>query len=88
MRRHVWRMTQDEVRIAEALSGCSFAPHTGPKRFVRQLCAGDRQKPLTESHRAYLWAIAWSWRRQLPRELVQLAHRYTGGVGIRGKAAA
>jgi hypothetical protein len=48
----------------------------------------DRQKPLTERQRAYLWAIAWSGRRQLPRELVEMAHRYSGGVGIRGKAAA
>ncbi len=81
-------MTPDEIRIAEALSGCSFAPGTSPKRFVRQMCARDRQKPLTERQCTYLWAIAWSWRRQLTRELVDLAYRYSRGVGIRGKAAA
>jgi hypothetical protein len=78
-------MTPDEIRIAEALAGCSFCPGTSQKRFVRQMAARDRSRPLTERQRAYLWAIAWSWRRQLSRELVDLARRYSGGVGIRGR---
>ena len=76
-------MTPDEIQIAEALAGCSFAPGTTPKRFVRQMAVRDRQKPLTERQRAYLWAIAWSWHRQLPRDLVELARERSGGVGIR-----
>jgi len=78
-------MTPDEIRIVEALAGCSFCPGTSQKRFVRQMAARDRAKPLTERQRAYLWAVAWSWRRQLPRRLVDLAHEYSGGVGIRGR---
>ena len=49
------------------------------------MAARDRKRALTERQRAYLWAIAWSWRRQLPSELVDLARRYSGGVGIRGR---
>lgn len=78
-------MTPEEVRIVEALAGCSFVPGSSPKRFVRQLSGRDRSAPLTARQRAYLWATAWSWRRQLPRELVALAREKSGGVGIRGR---
>lgn len=78
-------MTADEIRIVEALYGCSFSPGSTQKRFVRQIFHRDRGKPLTERQQAYLWAIAWSWRRQLPGVLVKLAQQYSGGVGIRGR---
>lgn len=78
-------MTSDEIRIVEALALCQFAPGTSQKQFVRQMDGRDRTRPLTERQRAYLWAIAWSWRRQLPRCLADLAYRYSGGVGTRGR---
>lgn len=78
-------MTTDEIRIVEALYGCSFSPGSTQKSFVRQIFHRDRAKPLTERQRAYLWAIGWSWRRQLPRTLVEMACRYSGAVGIRGR---
>jgi hypothetical protein len=78
-------MTADEGRIVEALYGCSFSPGSSPKRFVRQMFHRDRARPLTERQRSYLWAIAWSWRRQLPRTFVEMAYRYSGGAGIRGR---
>ena len=78
-------MTPHEIRIAEALYGCSFRPGSSQKRFARQMYERDRSRPLTERQRAYLWAIAWSWRRQLPAPLVDLARAYSGGVGIRGR---
>jgi hypothetical protein len=78
-------MTADEICIAEALYGCSFCPGSTQKRFVRQMAERDHAKPLTDRQRAYLWAIAWSWRRQLPRPWVEMAFRYSGGVGIRGR---
>jgi hypothetical protein len=77
-------MTPDETRIIEGLSGCSFLPGSSQKRFIRQIFARDRAKPLTERQAAWLWAIAWSWRRQLPASLVDLARIYSGGIGIRG----
>ena len=77
-------MTPDEIHIAEALARCSFVPGSSPKRFARQMDARDRSRPLTDRQRAYLWAIAWSWRRQLPPDLVAMARKYSGGIGIRG----
>lgn len=76
-------MSPDELRIIAALADCSFAPGTSTKRFVRQM--SGRTTPLTDRQRAYLWAIAWSWRRQLSRELVALALQYSGGLGTRGR---
>ena len=76
-------MTPDEIAIAAALAACRFVPGSSPKRFVRQMAARDATKPLSERQAAYLWAIAWSWRRQLPQNLVALAHRYSSGLGIR-----
>ena len=78
-------MTPDEIAIVEALAGCRFLPGSSQKRFVRQMAGRDRVKPLTDRQRAYLWAIAWSWRRQLPRNLVVLAREKSGGMGIRGR---
>ncbi|MCL5742977.1 MAG: hypothetical protein M1541_03475 [Acidobacteria bacterium] len=80
-------MTPEEIRIVEALARCSFAPGTSPKRFVHQMAAraANSRSPLTDRQRAYLWAVAWSWRRQLPRALADLASEYSGGVGIRGR---
>ena len=78
-------MAPDEIRIAEALARCSFVPGSSPKRFARQIAARGHAKPLSDRQRAYLWAIAWSWRRQLPADLVALARKYSDGVGIRGR---
>jgi hypothetical protein len=78
-------MTPDEIRVVQALAGCSFVPGSSPKRFVRQLSVRDRAKPLSDRQRAYLWAIAWSWRRQLPHGLAVLARAKGGGVGMRGR---
>jgi len=78
-------MTPDEILTIDALSRCSFAPGTTQKRFVRQMSGRDRRRPLTDRQRAYLWAVAWSWRRQLPPDLVDLARQYSGGCGIRGR---
>ena len=80
-------MHPHEIEIVEALYGCRFVPGTSQKRFVRQMFARDTAKPLTERQRAYLWAIVWSWRRQLPASLVELARMYSGGVGLRRRAA-
>ena len=83
----MWRegiVTPDENAIAAALVGCRFVPGGSTKRFVRQMAARDPQKPLSHRQRAYLWAIAWSWRRQLPPAMVDLARNNSGGVGIRG----
>jgi len=78
-------MAPDEIRIIDALTRCSFCPGSSPKRFVRQMAARDQGRALTDRQRAYLWAIAWSWRRQLPNELLDLARLYSGGVGVRGR---
>jgi len=77
-------MSPDEIRIAEALSACRFVPGSSPKRFVRQIAGRDRGRPLTDGQRAFLWAIAWSWRRQLPAELISLSQKHSDGIGIRG----
>jgi len=60
-------MTPDEIRIVEALAGCSFVPGSSQRQFVRHIAGRDRSKPLSEPQRKYLWALAWSWRRQLPQ---------------------
>jgi hypothetical protein len=78
-------MTPDEIRIVDALARCSFVPGTTQKRFMRQLVGRERSRSLSDRQRAYLWAIAWSWRRQLPADLVALARKSSGGIGIRGR---
>ncbi len=78
-------MTPDEIQIVEALYRCRFLPGSTQKRFVRFMADRDRNKVLTPNQRAYLWAIAWSWRRQLSPSMVTMARAYSGGAGIRGR---
>jgi len=75
-------MTPNEIRMVDALYRCRFTPGSPQKRFVRKMAARDRRKALTERQREYLWRVAWSWRRQLPPELVALAGVYTGCKGF------
>jgi len=37
---------------------------------------------LSDRQRGYLWAIAWSYRKQLPDDLVEIARRESGERGI------
>ena len=76
-------MSIDEVLMVSALSRCSFIPGTAVKRFVRTMSEHDVAKPMTEKGRSFLWAIAWSYRRQLSAELKQMAERYSGGKGLK-----
>lgn len=86
-------MTADEATIARALNGCRFLPGSYTKRFVRTVAAMSPASELTQRQIEHLWRVAWSYRRQLPKNLVDLAARYSGCQGItkrerpRGKPA-
>lgn len=77
-------MHEHEIQIVEALYRCSYVPGSKAKKFVRTIYERDRKKRLTNGQRRYLWAVAFSWRRQLPRDLAERAHFYSKGVGIYG----
>jgi len=77
-------MTADEIAIVQALSRCSFTPGTAVKRFIRTTADRDTSKPMTEKGRAFLWKIAWSYRRQLSKDMVELARQNSGEVGLNG----
>jgi hypothetical protein len=53
------------------------------KRFVCVMaCKNAAVYVLTDRRRACLWAIAWSWRKQLLDDLVEVARRGSGERGI------
>lgn len=73
--------------LIDALAKCSFVPGTVAKRFVRDTHARmvrDGEKfTLTEKGRKFLFACAWTYRRQLPKSLVAFVEVETGGKGIK-----
>ena len=60
---------RDYGRLSETLACCSMLPGSGQKRFVHSVRGLDPAR-LTERQRAYLDLLAWTFRRQLPRDLV------------------
>lgn len=63
-------MTLFERLAVEALQHVSFGMG-GARRFVLQLLAGDPE--ITPRQRWYVWHLAWRYRRQVPREVSDLA---------------
>jgi hypothetical protein len=55
--------------IMQALAHVSFAPGTASKRFVRQMASKPADYEYSERATAYVWRIAYIFRRQLPKEL-------------------
>ena len=52
-----------------ALQGVTFHPGTNAKRFVRETCCREPER-LTDRQRQYVEALCWTFRKQLPADLV------------------
>jgi hypothetical protein len=66
-------MTEYEIRLAAALSRCSFLPGSSHKRFCRNM--GDiarlsPEKDISLRQRHLMELMAWRYRRQLSADLV------------------
>lgn len=69
------RMSSEEREMAKHLSGCSFLPGSAAKRFARDIgdeAAAD-EPTITERQSAYLRSCVYTFRRQIPRDVVSLA---------------
>jgi hypothetical protein len=66
-------MTPFEIRLATALTNCSFLPGSSQKRFCRNMgdiarLSPDKELSLRQRH--YMELMAWRYRRQLPDDCV------------------
>jgi hypothetical protein len=71
-------MTDDEKRMAIALTGCTFVPGIATKRFARQVAYRAEQgtgDPLTEKQAKYLRDAVIRFRRQIDPAIVALARQ-------------
>ena len=61
--------------MARCLSRCHFVPGTPAKRFARDIgCEAENEEPeITERQAAYLRTLIYTYRRQIPRDVVSLA---------------
>lgn len=69
-------MTDDELEIIGALSGCTFLPGSAHKRFVRDMLFAAQYDPdriLTEPQHRYLIGLRWRYRRQIRPQVAGLA---------------
>ena len=73
-------MSDDEVAMSIHLAACRFVPGAATKRFARnmafQAANPDTCKlPLTEKQAKYLRYSVIRFRRQIPGDVVALAHK-------------
>lgn len=71
-------MTDAERMIARAIAQVVYCPGIGTKRFAREMAERAQHAPLvplTPKQRAYLVSVAVRYRRQIPRDIVELARR-------------
>lgn len=69
-------VTEFEIRLANALSTCSFLPGSSYKRFCRNMADIARLSPEKEislRQRHFMELMAWRYRRQLSNDLVPLS---------------
>jgi hypothetical protein len=66
-----------ECELIESLKRCSFVPGSSPKRFVRDLPVPIPENfSLTERQHGYLLLIAFRFRRQMPKGLMERLYQF------------
>lgn len=68
-------MTSEEIRAVCALGHVEMGFHRGKRSFISNLSRKETSYELTEGQRAYLWTVAYYFRRQLPPSVAALAER-------------
>jgi hypothetical protein len=63
-------MSDLERARARALGACRFPTACFSKRFARTIAAQATSGEITEKQAAMLERLCWTYRRQIPRELV------------------
>lgn len=68
-------MSSEEREMALHLSRCRFLPGSAAKRFARDIgFEAEHDDPtITERQAAYLRSTVYTYRRQIPRDVVSLA---------------
>lgn len=71
-------MTPEQQTLAKALNRCTFMPGTGTKRFasdMAHLAEQDSSREITPRQAEYLRTAVIRFRRQIPRDVVELAQK-------------
>lgn len=66
-------MTACQRQAVIALSNVSFGMAWASRRFARDMAAKPEEYELTPYQAGFLWRLCWTYRRQLPHEVVDLA---------------
>lgn len=61
----------DERAAIEALARATQPPATPGKKFAREMAATPENHVLTVRQRAYLWALCYRFRRQMPPRVLE-----------------
>lgn len=72
-------MTEDQHAMAIHLGACRFLPASFDKRFARDMwaiAAENPEKELTEKQHTYLCRAVYKYRRQIPKDVVNIAEKY------------
>ena len=72
-------MTPCERLALSSLSHCSFGM-SGSRRFVLNVSAKPDDYELTARQKWNLWRLAWRYRRQVPREVSDMALELSAGA--------
>lgn len=59
--------------LIRAFAGVTFAPATASKRFAKDMLSAPTDYVLTTKQEAFAWRLAYIFRRQMPKHLVDVA---------------
>jgi hypothetical protein len=74
-------MTEDQKAMAIHLGVCMFVPGSYDKRFAKNmwfLAAENPDQAITERQHNCLCKMTHRYRRQIPRDVVEIAEKYLG----------
>jgi len=69
-------LTAQDMHAARCLRHCRFIPGSTPKQFAHSTYKRLDAQPIpsmTPKGYAFLWRLVWSWRKQLPGNVVALS---------------
>ena len=68
-------MTDDDRRAAKALGGATYVPASYDKRFAHAMytLSSEPDAQITDKQRKLIWLKVVRYRRQIPKDLVNMA---------------
>lgn len=83
-------MTDDQIKLALSLATVRFGRHTKKQRFAAKMewqALNEPEKEITDGEFIFLCLLVMRSHKQLPANVVKLAHDHIGVLNAKGEVA-